>query len=182
MKSKKEILKDEKAPVLVLLALVTKEYGKECYEWEPAVLRAELQEDFDCKISDLQSDKIQAGIAILTTELYENNVNVFETLNYLMNHQPDSLEELNPLEAEELVCGLTEAYLIRGEEMNFSPEVRVYAGIIFNDYGMHKAPALFPKALMQEREGNDDEKNEALQELFDEKLRITKEYLDNAQL
>jgi hypothetical protein len=47
---------------------------------------------------------------------------------------------------------------------------------------MHKPPTLFPKALMQERDGDDSEKNEALQELFDEKLKITKEYLDNAQL
>jgi hypothetical protein len=151
------------------------------YFW-PMVLRTELQEDFECEISDLQSDKIQAGITILTTDLYENDVAVFETLNYLINHQPDNLDELNPLEAEELICGLTEAYLIRGEELNFSPEVRVYSGIIFQDYGMHKPPTLFPKALMQEREGSDDEKNEALQELFDEKLRITKEYLDNARL
>jgi hypothetical protein len=182
MKSKNEILKDEKCPVLVLLALVTKQYGKECYEWEPQVLKAELEEDFDCKLTDLQSDKIQAGITLLTTDLYETNVPVFETLNYLFNHQPDNLDELNPLEAEELICGLTEAYLIRGEELEFSPEVRVYSGLIFREYGMHKPPKLFPKALMQEREGNDDEKNEALEELFNEKIKITKQYLENARI
>lgn len=182
MKSKSEILADEKAPVIALIALITKEYGAECYEWEPAVLRIELQEDFNCIITDLQSDKIQAGITILTTELYENNVPVFETLNYLLNHQPDNLDELNPLEPEELICGLTEAYLIKGEKLEFSPEVRVYAGVIFNSYGMHRPPKLFPDAIMSEREGDDSEKNEALEELFNEKIRITKEYLDHAQL
>jgi hypothetical protein len=35
---------------------------------------------------------------------------------------------------------------------------------------------------MKEREGNDDSKNEALQELFDEKIKLIKKYLDNAQL
>ena len=182
MKSKKEILKDEKAPVLVLLALVTKEYGKECYEWEPLVLKAELQEDFDVTISDLQSDKIQAGITILTTDQYETNVPVFETLNYLLNNQPDDLQDFNPLEAEEVICGLTEAYLIRGEKMHFSPEIRVYTGLIFEDYGMHKPPTLFPEALMKERDGNDETKNDALQELFDEKIKLVKKYLDNANL
>jgi hypothetical protein len=179
MKSHKQTLEDEKAPAIVLLSLVIKKYGQECFAWEPTVLKAELQEDFDCVMDDLQSDKIQAAITILTTELYEENVAVFETLNYLLNHKPDNLDELNPLEAEELICGLTEAYLIRGEEFDFSPEIRVYAGQIFYDYGFHKPPELFPKAIMKEKDGNDDEKNEALKELFDEKIRVTKEYLDS---
>ena len=91
MKNKKQILKDEKAPVLVLLSLVTKEYGKECYDWDPLVLKAELQEDFDLELSDLQSDKIQAGITILTTDQYETNVPVFETLNYLSKEKENNV-------------------------------------------------------------------------------------------
>jgi hypothetical protein len=178
MKTPKKVLEDEKAPAIALLKIVIKNYGQECFSWEPPVLKAELQEDFDCEISDLQSDKIQAAITILTTDVYERSIKAFETINYLLNHQPDNLDEFNPLEAEELICGLTEAYLIRGEELDFSPEVRVYAGQIFYDYGFHKPPTLFPKAIMQEKDGNDDDKNAALQELFDEKIKITKNYLD----
>ena len=128
----KQILEDDKAPAAALLWLVTDKYGKECYEWEAPVLKLELQTDFKCTLSDLQSDKIQAAILILTTDMYESNIKVFETVNYLLNHQPDNLDEFNPLEAEELVCGLTEAYLIRSEKLEFSPEVRVYAGQIFH--------------------------------------------------
>lgn len=182
MKSRKQILEDEQAPALVLLALITKAYGKECYAWDPLVLKAELQEDYSCEISDLQSDKIQAAITLLTTDIYETNVNVFETLNYLFIHQPDNLEELNPMEAEELICGMTEAYLIRGEKINFSPEIRVYAGQIFYDYGMHKPPELFPEAIMRETEGDDSEKNEALKEIFEAKIKATKEYLEYAKV
>ena len=177
MKTHKEIISDPKAPVVALLWLITTLYGKECYTWEPLVLKAELQTDLDCELSDLQSDKIQAGITLLTTDLYESNIQVFETINYLINHQHDDMDELNPLEAEELVCGMTEAYLIKHEDMGFSPEIRVYAGQIFHNYGMHKPPKLFPKAIMNEREGNDDDKNAALQEIFDEKLKITVDYI-----
>jgi hypothetical protein len=180
--SPKQILEDEKAPALVLLALVTKKYGKECYEWEPLVLKAELQEDFNCKISDLQSDKIQAAITLLISDVYEANINVFETFNYLFNHQPDELEELNPLEAEELICGMTEAYLIRSEKIDFCAEIRVYAGQIFYDYGMHKPPELFPDVIMKETEGDDSEKNEALKEIFEAKIKSIKEYLENAKI
>lgn len=178
MKKPKEILEDDKAPVTVLMWLIAKKYGSECHIWEPEVLKAELQEDYSCTISDLQSDKIQAGILVLITGLYETSIKVFETVNYLLNNQPDNLDEFNPLEAEELICGLTEAYLIRSEKLTFSPEICVYAGQIFYEYGFHKPPTLFPQAIMQEREGNDDEKNQALQEIFDEKIRATKEYLE----
>jgi hypothetical protein len=41
---------------------------------------------------------------------------------------------------------------------------------------------LFPDAIMQEKDGDDTDKNAALEELFNEKIKITKEYLDNAQL
>ena len=177
MKSHKEIIKDDKAPITSLLWLITKRYGQECYAWDSMVLRTELQTDLACEISDLQSDKLQAGIILLTTDLYETNIKVFETVNYLINNQQDDLDELDPLEAEELICGLTEAYLIRGEELDFSPEVRVYAGQIFRDYGMHKPPTLFPQAIMREEEGEDTSKNAALHEIFEEKIKITEAYL-----
>lgn len=177
MKSHKDIIKDSKAPMTALLWLITKLYGHECYSWEPMVLKTELQTDLDCELSDLQSDKLQAGITLLTTDLYETNIKVFETINHLINNQHDELDELSPLEAEELICGLTEAYLIKAEKLHFSPEVRVYAGQIFHEYGMHKPPQLFPQAIMSEREGDDESKNTALQELFDEKIKVTEAYL-----
>ena len=177
MKTPKQVFEDEKAPASVLLVVATKKYTPECYDWEPEILKAELHKDLDCEISDLQSDKLQAAILTLTTEAYENNLKIFETINHLFNHQADNLDEFNPLEAEELICGLTEAYMIRGEEIAFSPEVRAYAGLIFHEYGFHKPPSLFHQAIMQEREGNDDEKNEALQEIFDAKIKIVEEYI-----
>ena len=177
MKTHKEIIEDPKAPVIALIWLVTRLYGSECYSWDPAVLRAELQEDLECTVTDLQSDKIQAGITLLTTDMYETNVKVFETLNHLINHQHDELDELNPLEAEEIICGLTEAYMIKLEDLEFTPEIRVYVGQIFYDYGMHKPPTLFPKALMHESDGNDGSKNEALLEIFNAKIERVTKYL-----
>jgi hypothetical protein len=177
MKSRKSIITDDKASTAALLWMITKMYGSECYSWEPTVLKAELQIDLDCEISDLQSDKIQAGITLLSTDLYETNIKVFETINYLFNNQHDELDELSPLEAEELICGLTEAYVIRAEELHFSPEVRVYAGQIFYDYGMHKAPKIFPMAIMKESEGDDSSKNDALEEIFNAKIQGIEKYM-----
>jgi hypothetical protein len=182
MKTPKEILEDNKAPAAVLLLVATSEYGPDCYEWDPLVLKAQLQEDFDCVMSDLQSDKLQAAIVVLVSDNYERNIQTFETVNYLFNHYHDSMDEFNPLEPEELILGLTEAYLIRGEEIKFSPEVRVYAGLIFKDYGMHRPPELFPQAIMEEKDGDDTAKNEALQQIFDTKIKVIEKYIENASI
>ena len=182
MKTKKEILLDDKAPCTALIKLIIQEYGTECFDWEPPVLKAELQDDFECELSDLQSDKLQAAILVLTTDMFESHINVFVACCKLLNSHPADIDEFDVLEAEELICGLTEAYMIRGEKLDFSPEVRLYAGQVFYDYGMHKPPTLFPDALMKEREGDDSEKNAALQEIFDEKIKTTEEYVRNAQV
>ena len=166
----------------MLLAIITKKYGAEAYEWDPMTLKTEIQQDYGCELTELQSDKIQAAITILTTTSYEDNIAVFETINHLLNHQEKDLDEMDPLEPEELIIGLTEAYIIKAEEMTFSPEVRVYAGVVFYEYGMHHPPALFPQAIMKETEGNDDEKNEALEEIFNEKIKTITDYLSNVEV
>lgn len=178
-KPQKQILEDDKAPALALLAVVTSSFGEEGYNWDPLVLKLELQDKYSCKISDLNSDKIHAAITVLTTDMYENNIVVFESVNHFFNNQHHSMEELDPLEAEELITGMTEAYLIRGERLEFSPEVRVYAGKLFYDYGMHKPPTLFPDAIMEEREGSDEDKNAALHELFEAKIKQIEDYIKN---
>lgn len=175
----KQILEDEKAPATILLSTAINGFGEECFTWEPMVLKLELEEKYDCKINDLQSDKLQAAITVLTTDMYETEVTVFETFNHLFNNQHASLDEFNPLEPEELIAGMTEAYLIRGERLEFSPEVRVYAGQIFHDYGMHGPPTLFPEAIMKERDGDDESKNAALHELFEAKIKQIEDYIKN---
>lgn len=140
------ILRDEKAPAIALLALVTNKYGTECYEWEPQILKSELENDFSIKLSDLQSDKIQAAIVVLTTELYEDQYEVFETCSHLLNNQEDTFEDVTPLEAEEIISALAHAQLIlEGQEdrLNFSDEVNAYVGHIFYEYGFCTSPKLF---------------------------------------
>jgi hypothetical protein len=76
------------------------------------------------------------------------------------------------------VWGLVDALVVKAENLEFSPEVRVYAGRIFHDYGMCKAPELMPSAIMPPGvESDDAPKNAALRELFDEKIRRIHAYM-----
>jgi L-arabinose isomerase len=180
MKYHREILKDQTAPVTALLHVVAMDFGSEAFDWEPQILRHELDEKYEMSISDLQSDKIQAGITILTTNMYETDIRTFEVVNSLLNHTHQDFEDFEPLEAEELVSGLTEALTILMEPLEYSDSVRVYAGKVFHDYGFHQAPELMPEALMPEgypKEGSDSEKNAALNEIFQAKAKAIETYM-----
>jgi hypothetical protein len=180
MKTDKEIYKDENAPLIALLWVITKNYGTKAFDWLPAILRSEIELD-TCKISDLQADKIQAAITMATTNMYETDIRTFEVCSRLASCMPQDFEDFDPLEPEELVSALVDVYLVKGEKLDFSDEVEVYAGLVFHEYGFHNAPDIFPTAILPEdrkTEGDDTEKNEALKEIFDSKVASVESYMN----
>lgn len=163
--------KDPHTPAFVLLSMVINKYGTACFDWEPELLRKELEEDYNVTFSDLQSDKLQAAITILSTDQIEEHWEAFETCCHLLNNEPDNFETFEPLEAEEIAHALPELELIKGAELEpilYGDEVRAYAGIIFHAYGMCQPPRIFPTAIMPTSvtQCDDTEKNEALEELY----------------
>ena len=87
-----DVLKDEKAPAIALLSIVVQRYGVEAFDWQPEFLRDEIKNDFNVELSDLQSDKLQAAITILKTDLFETQWEVFKTVCHLLNNTPDLFE------------------------------------------------------------------------------------------
>ena len=176
----KNVYIDERAPLVALLVAITKDFGPECYKDEAELLRQDIEHKYDIELSDLQADKIQAAMLILTTDHFESQWKVFESVCHLANSQHDSLDELNPLESEELIIGLVEANLIKHEVIHYDDDVNLYAGKVFYDYGFSKAPKLFPTAIMPHNtnESDDTEKNSAISELFDARTDIVLQYVN----
>lgn len=170
-----EVLKDEKAPAIALLHVVIKKYGVEAFEWQPEFLRDEIKHDYGTELTDLQSDKLQAAITILTTDLFESQWEVFKTICHLLNSTPDNFEDTTPLEAEELASALAQYRLIVGTEGTppFSDEVNAFAGVVFYNYGLSEPPSIFPSALMPGHAVKADptEKSQALSEIYDARTK-----------
>lgn len=184
----RDVYKDEKAPAYALLIVTLKKYGLDSLEWEPELLRQEINRDYNIRLSDLQSDKLQAAMVTLTTDHFEHDWRVFEVNGHLFNSTPIHHEDVEPLEAEELAVALAEATLIKtdtldeGETISYGEEVRAYAGRIFYEYGMHKAPRIFPKAIMpKSNECDDKDKNTALRELFNAHAEYVLDYLEKIE-
>ena len=176
-------LRKEDTCAFVLLSIAIKQFGVECFQWEPELLRKELEEDNNVKLKDLLSDKLQAAIIVLTTNSFEKQWEVFEKCTHLFNNTPDDFSVLSPLEAEEIASALAEVHAIRDREedqFEFSDEVNVYAGLVFYEYGLSKAPDIFPSAIIPHYavECNDDNKNEALNNIYHARFTFLREMVE----
>lgn len=181
-----KVFKEENAPAFALLASVLQVFGMDALEIEPELIKEEIEKQYEVKITQLQSDKLQAAITVMTTHQFEEDWRVFEVICNTFCNQAVDTESINPAEADEIAVALAEVALIRNnisdgdEGLHFSDEVRAYAGKMFYEYGFSKAPELFPSAIMPPEtvSCDDSEKNEALNELFSSRASTIIEYLE----
>lgn len=174
-----QVFTDEKAPVAALLTAFIKVYGVEALQWEPEIIRAEIEEDFGIELNDLQANKLHAGITMITTDRFEQDYQTFETCVNLINNQDDDFDTVNVPEAEDIVRAVGEYSLINHDQPNFNGEVSRYAGLIFYEFGYCQAPKLFPTALLPECNKCDvEQKEEALAEAFDAHVSYVADYLE----
>lgn len=179
----RDVYKDSKAPGYILLAVTLRKYGLDSLDYEPELLRMQIESDYDIKLTDLQSDKLQAAITVFSTDHFEGDWRVFETCCHLFSNELVDHDVINQLEAEELIVGVAEAVLIKGDigdVLHYDDEVRAYAGQVFYEYGFSKPPKLFPTAIMPANavEHDDKEKNAALKELFDAHAQYILDYYE----
>ena len=76
-----QIFKDQSAPATALLAAYINMYGLNHFDDEPEAVRANIKDDLNINLTDLQCNKLQAAITVLTTNQYEVNMQAFEGKN-----------------------------------------------------------------------------------------------------
>lgn len=180
MKSIKDVLEDQEAPALAVLGVCLRHFGSDFLGWDTDTVTLEIKDDFNVDLSDLQHDKLMGATIVLCSDAYEQDWQTFETVSHLFNNQYDDFFTDNELEWDELIQGLVQVYLIKHEPLEFSDEVKAYAGNVFAKFGMSKAPDLFPNAIMPQGlvDCDDSEKNAALKELFDAVTERTTRYIN----
>jgi hypothetical protein len=177
-----EVYKDLEAPAIALLIVFISVFGAEALEWDPEVIRSEIDKTYSMSLNDMQLDKLNAAIEILTSDLFETNWNVFETCSHLLSNVAVDPFIVSILTPEEAVKSLAESYLIRHDTIKFNGDINVYLGKIFHDFGMSSPPELFPDVIMPNGNKSDDkDKNTALKELFDYHINKAISYVEKIE-
>jgi hypothetical protein len=177
-----KVYSDEGAPTIALLFAFIKQFGSEALLHDPLLIKDDIEKEYNLTLSELNFDNLCAAIEVLTSNMFEENWNVFETCCHLFSNVPVDTSIVVPLSIEEVVKGIAEAYLIRHEKLEFNGDINLYVGKLAFDYGFSTPPRLFPTAIIPQcpcAESTDNLKNQALQDLFDYHVNETIKFLDS---
>lgn len=188
------VLKDLEAPASALLYVALKQYGTDCIDWHPMLLRRSIYEDFGIEITGHQSDKLQVLLLALSSDSYTDQWEVFEKSLNILSNAPDDFEYVNPINAEQLALGLAEldtslpyhAHLPEAEcePQCYSDEVKAYVGHILYEFGMSSAPKIFPTAIFPEcnhSPESDKDKSNVLDEVYRTQKDHIKDYIESIE-
>lgn len=117
-------LSDDATLATVLHAICLTHYGDEVYEHDPIEIFTRLEEDFGLQLTELNENKINACITLITSEAFTQSPQAFQAICNTFNHGDPGLELLeDPLTVPEAFWGVYEAELQR-DLHPFTPAVQ----------------------------------------------------------
>lgn len=113
----RKLLEGDDTFAFTLMTILLSQYGDETFTEEPIVLFRNLEEDFNCKLSDENENRINAAITTVTTDLAYHNPNVFKAVALALTEGdiggiPDGDDE--ELEGSAALWAITEISLLKG--------------------------------------------------------------------
>lgn len=159
-----EALEDSDLFASAALLILVDQFGVESMDWDPETINTELAERYSIDPSKSLMDRINAALALVTTDLYYRSLEAFTTINEAFANGPVSATTFNINSLEEVMFGLTEARLLEGgeefDQRSFSHDISRYVGKLLADEGLARTPKIMKFAEFAEREA--DERNLAL--------------------
>lgn len=146
----KQIFENKESYATVLMALIIDNYTMEALEWDPITMRAELSEDFNINLPDINSDKISAMTGLLTTDTFYNDWLVFNNTCEVFDSDPFDARILDIITPEQMAWGIAEAALNEDPEdmPKFAQEVLIFQGKVLEEHGITKVPPILKGAVM----------------------------------
>lgn len=135
-----KLLADDDTFAVVLMAILLPQYGDDLFEMDTAVLFKSIEEDFMCKLSEENENRINAAITCMTTDLFYTNLNVFKSVALAFNEGdiggiPDGDDE--ELDAGEALWAMMEASLLTDEDdaprKEYSKEIMAYVDSLIEE-------------------------------------------------
>lgn len=138
----REALQSENTFATVLLGLAAHVYGDDFIKWSPDTLLMEFQDDFNAELPQVNVDKLNAAIALLTTDRFYNSTPDFIDLCNALAGTPLNLNMFDPADSYEMTWGILEAKIIWSEPIPFSQEILGYIETTLEEEGLIRSPKL----------------------------------------
>lgn len=131
-----KLLASDDAYAFVLIAILLPVFGDDLFTEDTSILFADIEDYFDCHLSEESENRINAAITAMTTDLFFTNVNMFNSITLAfaegdIGDIPDGVMETP--DVGDMLWAVQEMSLLIGEpkeseefQSKFSPEVVSY--------------------------------------------------------
>ena len=133
-----KLLASDDAYAFVLMTILLPVFGDDLFTEDSAVLFADIEDYFDCHLSEESENRINAAITAMTTDLFFTNINMFNAITLAfaegdIGDIPDGV--LETPDVGDMLWAVQEVSLLLGDPKEseefqslFSPEVMSYVG------------------------------------------------------
>ncbi len=129
----------------VLLGIVLTTYGAVAMNWDPAVLEAQLKEDFGVESPDVVYNQLMALINVMVGDTCYTSVETFDhTISFLCRTDVNDQDAPSPHElawcAFEMLINDPDPYHQGPKAQPFGHDIQRYCGVVLADAGFKKPP------------------------------------------
>lgn len=139
----------------VILILI-ENMGTDIVTWEPESIRLELRDRFNITPTQALNDKLNAGLALLGSDLYHKSIEAFNTINTAANLRTIDAHRHPVTTLDDIAWGVTECMLLEGPEdflkSGFSHPIARYVGVLLRDEGISTPPPYLAFAELDQSE------------------------------
>ncbi len=150
-KQTQTVLIDSNSFASTMIVALLDYYGPRFLSWAPETIKIETEDDFDFQWSTSNYNRLMAGITVLTTDSFYNELPIFIELSNLLSGSPIMPGVFNPADAVECAWAITEVLLLSPPDKEdlepFSQEICAYIGKVLDDEGIIVPPDILKIAV-----------------------------------
>ena len=161
MKTTQEWLRDPSLFATSAIAILMDAWGTEFMEWDPVAVDLELKNEFGVEPTPELMDRIHAASTLFTSNLFFLSLEQFSAVCNAFNFGVVSSELFLPADLDDVLWGVTEAYILLGEdaeETESSHNIGRYVGTLLSQVGITKTPSVLKFAEFDEYERGIEDK------------------------
>ena len=141
----------------VLHAIAVRTWGTDIYGWEPETIVMEFKDEWEIDLPSAAADKLCALLSAVSSDRYYQDWAAFTYVNQVLcGHDGDVIEGADPLLVAEAAWGVVEMRLNDATPSPWGEEVGRYVGVLLDEEGFDRPPAILGFAIMPARYGGSD--------------------------
>lgn len=137
-------------PTTYVLAALAK-LGQQALDWDPLILRDAFQDQFDCKLSQKGFDKLQAGMTMVGTNLFNTSIQTFLACTAACANKPIKQGQLSYVSLKDCCWSIFCWRDLNGEDEQFDPDIVMYIQQLMSQDGISQLPDFMSFASLSDQ-------------------------------